>query len=125
KHLALTNQVKELEREYEQKKVNAEQENNEETLQVVTQQYEEKRKEIKKTFTEEINKEVEETIHTIVEEQIEKVEEKKKKTTEDGVRDHLRGFARTITAFLMAYGGEQTRLQNFKNAGIVRANPRK
>lgn len=114
KHLALTNQVKELEREYEQKKVDVEQENNEETLQVVTQQYEEKKKEIKKTFTEEINKEVEETIHTIVEEQIEKVEEKKKKTTEDDVRDHLRGFARTIPAFLMAYGDDQTRLENFE-----------
>lgn len=114
KHLALTNQAKELEREYEQKKVDAVQGNNEETLQVVTQQYEEKRKEIKKTFTEEINKEVEETIHTIVEKQIERVEEKKKKTTEDDVRDHLRGFARTIPAFLMAYGDDQTRLQNFE-----------
>src|SRR5699024_3310753 len=65
------------------------------------------------TFTEEINKEVEETIHTVVEEQIEKIEEKKKKTTEDDVRDHLRGFARTIPAFLMAYGDDDTTLSNF------------
>lgn len=49
-----------------------------------------------------------------MEEQIEKVEEKKKKTTEDDVRDHLRGFARTIPAFLMAYGVEDTRLENFE-----------
>ena len=34
-----------------------------------------------------------------MEEQIEKVEEKKKKTTEDDVRAHLRGFARTIPSF--------------------------
>jgi len=114
KHLAMTNQVKELEREYEQKKEDAEKENNEETLQVVTEQYEEKKKEIETTFTEEINKEVEESIHTVVAEQIEKVEEKKKKTTEDDVRDHLRGFARTIPAFLMAYGDAETKLANFE-----------
>lgn len=113
KHLTMTNQVKELEKEYEQKKNDAEQESNEEALQVVTEQYEEKKKEIETTFTEEINKEVEETIHTVVEEQIEKIEEKKKKTTEDDVRDHLRGFARTIPAFLMAYGDDDTTLSNF------------
>src|SRR5699024_1796129 len=44
---------------------------------------------------------------------MEKVEEKKKKTTEDDVRDHLRGFSRTIPAFLMAYGDENTTLSNF------------
>nr|WP_026680276.1 Eco57I restriction-modification methylase domain-containing protein [Priestia megaterium] len=114
KHLAMTNQVKELEREYEQRKEDAEKESNEEVLQVVTQQYEEKKKEIETTFTEEINKEVEETINTVVEEQIEKVEEKKKKTTEDDVRDHLRGFSRTIPAFLMAYGDIDTTLANFE-----------
>src|SRR5699024_152640 len=113
KHLSMTNQVKELEREYEQKREAAEQENNEEVLQVVTEQYEEKKKEIETIFSEEINKEVEETIHTVVEEQIEKVEEKKKKTTEDDVRDHLRGFARTIPSFLMAYGDDDTTLANF------------
>src|SRR5699024_304112 len=36
-----------------------------------------------------------------------------KKTTEDDVRDHLRGFARTIPAFLMAYGDQDTTLANF------------
>src|SRR5699024_11098154 len=80
---------------------------------VVTKQYKDKKKEIETIFTEEINKELEETIHTVVEEQIEKVEEKKKKTTEDDVRDHLRGFARTIPAFLMAYGDNETTLSNF------------
>lgn len=32
---------------------------------------------------------------------------------EGNVRDHLRGFSRTIPAFLMAYGDENTTLQNF------------
>jgi superfamily II DNA or RNA helicase len=113
KHLTMTNEVRELKRDYEQKREEAILENNEEELHVVTNQYEEKKKEIEITFSEEINKEVEETIHTVVEEQIEKVEEKKKKTTEDDVRDHLRGFARTIPSFLMAYGDNDTTLANF------------
>ncbi len=113
KHLTMTNEVRELNRDYEQKKEEAILENKEEELQVVTKEYEEKKKEIETTFSEEINKEVEETIHTVVKEQIKKVEEKKKKTTEDDVRDHLRGFARTIPAFLMAYGDDDTTLANF------------
>lgn len=36
-----------------------------------------------------------------------------KKEKEGDIRDHLRGFARTIPAFLMAYGDETTTLQNF------------
>lgn len=39
--------------------------------------------------------------------------EKDKKTVEDGIRAHLRGFARTIPSFIMAYGDENLRLQNF------------
>ena len=31
----------------------------------------------------------------------------------DKVRDHLRGFSRTIPSFLMAYGDENTTLENF------------
>ncbi|MBR2215876.1 MAG: DEAD/DEAH box helicase family protein [Selenomonadaceae bacterium] len=37
----------------------------------------------------------------------------KKDSLEGSVRDHLRGFARTIPAFLMAYGDENTTLENF------------
>lgn len=33
-----------------------------------------------------------------------KKKEREKETIEDGVRDHLRGFSRTIPSFLMAYG---------------------
>ena len=39
---------------------------------------------------------------------------RREKTTEDDVRDHLRGFARTIPAFLMAYGNESTTIDNFE-----------
>lgn len=36
-----------------------------------------------------------------------------KKLIEGNIRDHLRGFTRTIPAFLMAYGNEGTTLANF------------
>lgn len=36
-----------------------------------------------------------------------------KRTIEDDVRDHLRGFSRTIPSFLMAYGTDKTTLVNF------------
>ena len=39
--------------------------------------------------------------------------EKEKKSIEDSVRDHLRGFSRTIPSFLMGYGDESTVLSNF------------
>ena len=42
--------------------------------------------------------------------------EKKKKVIEDQVRDHLRGFARTIPSFLMAYGNEDTTLETFEKS---------
>lgn len=44
---------------------------------------------------------------------LEKAEEKKKNTVEDDVRGRLRGFARTIPSFLMAYGTPDTTLANF------------
>ena len=39
--------------------------------------------------------------------------EQEKKGYEDTVRDHLRGFSRTIPSFLMAYGDETVTLGNF------------
>ena len=36
-----------------------------------------------------------------------------KREQEDRLRDHLRGFSRTIPSFLMAYGDESVTLQNF------------
>lgn len=61
------------------------------------------------------------SIHTIVEEAgniiVTAIEqdkkEKAKKEIEDNIRDHVRGFARTIPSFLMGYGDENTTLANF------------
>jgi hypothetical protein len=38
---------------------------------------------------------------------------KEKQSIEGIIRDHLRGFSRTIPSFLMAYGDENTKLENF------------
>lgn len=105
--------VKELALEFETKKQEAEVTKNEEQVKIIVQEFEQKKINVGKEFTETLNKTVSETIEKTVEQQIEKVEEKKKKTTEDDVRDHLRGFARTIPAFLMAYGNKDTTLSTF------------
>ena len=42
-----------------------------------------------------------------------KKKEWEKETIEDGVRDHLRGFSRTIPSFLMAYGDNTVTLATF------------
>lgn len=39
--------------------------------------------------------------------------EEEKKSIEGRIKDHLRGFSRTIPSFLMAYGNEEVILQNF------------
>ncbi len=53
-----------------------------------------------------VTKATEETVKAVQTSRI----ENKKKVIEDKVRDHLRGFARTIPSFLMAYGDNQTSL---------------
>ncbi len=59
----------------------------------------------------------EETMEKAAQAIVETVETEKlmeeKKSIEQNVRDHLRGFSRTIPAFLMAYGDENTTLANF------------
>jgi type II restriction enzyme len=59
----------------------------------------------------------EETIQKTAQTIVKTVETEKsnavKDSIESDVRDHLRGFSRTIPAFLMAYGDENTTLANF------------
>ena len=75
--------------------------------------------------TQQIQKEYQERVLTTVEEKtkeltqkstesiLKKAEEKKKTNVEDDVRARLRGFARTIPSFLMAYGESTTTLASF------------
>lgn len=107
-------QVQEIELDFTEQILVAEKANDEVKVEQLKTEYEQKKIEVKQTFTENLNTEVSVTVETAVEQQIVKVEEKKKKTTEDDVRDHLRGFARTIPAFLMAYGNENTTLASFE-----------
>jgi hypothetical protein len=107
-------QIKEIEQDYNVQIQNAQEANDEVKLEQLKTELEQKKVEVNQTFTENLNTELSSTVETAVEEQIVRVEEKKKKTTEDDVRDHLRGFARTIPAFLMAYGNENTTLSNFE-----------
>ena len=57
-------------------------------------------------FAKESTKETVKTIET-------KKKEREKETIEDGVRDYLRGFSRTIPSFLMAYGDNTVTLATF------------
>jgi superfamily II DNA or RNA helicase len=77
------------------------------------EQYQVKKQEIQTEFVADVEKTIEAVTQELVETHLVKREENKKKTTEDDVRDHLRGFARTIPAFLMAYGSTETTLANF------------
>lgn len=58
-----------------------------------------------------------EVVKSVVYSTVETVEteklNKEKESIEGSIRDHLRGFSRTIPAFLMAYGDENTTLENF------------
>lgn len=69
--------------------------------------------EIEEVLQTEIQKSVEEVTQKLVGKHLGQKEEDKKKSTEDDVRDHLRGFARTIPAFLMAYGSSETTLATY------------
>ncbi|WP_324013471.1 DEAD/DEAH box helicase [Microbacterium sp. JZ37] len=50
---------------------------------------------------------------TVVQREEQKKEQKRADQTMDDARSHLRGFARTIPMFLMAYGDRNTKLSNF------------
>ena len=60
-----------------------------------------------------IKETIEEQKTAQVEEQAQIQAKKNKDSKEEEVRGHLRGFARTIPSFLMAYGERDTKLSNF------------
>lgn len=65
----------------------------------------------------ELNNAMSATIQNKPQEIIEAMEkaraEEQKNLAEDAIRDHLRGFSRTIPSFIMAYGDENLKLSNF------------
>lgn len=101
---------KSIEEEYSEKLTSA---NDEETEHIRSEIIEKKAQSSSK-FYERVNESAIKELESVVEESAIKVEESKKRTTEDDVRDHLRGFARTIPSYLMAYGDEETEVDNFE-----------
>ena len=85
----------------------------------VLEKYLEKVKEVTETFSKTVAGSVEKLTKQAAEKAVRSVEtskkEKEKKTHLDEIKDHLRGFSRTIPSFLMAYGNCDTEvtLANF------------
>ena len=65
------------------------------------------------TVTETVKKTLQEKPKELVERMETKKAEEEKKSSEDEIRARLRGFARTIPSFIMAYGDENLTLANF------------
>ena len=103
----------ERQKEIEQAKV----EHKPEKIAQINNIYDKKQEENKKKFVESMQEKAEELVKTAGQTIVEAVETdkkvKEKTVIETSVRDHLRGFSRTIPSFLMAYGDEDTTLENF------------
>lgn len=89
----------------------------EEEKELAKKNFEEKEKSATEDIVSKFNQLLEEERKQFEKETIEKFEkekeEKVKLSIEDDIRSRLRGFARTIPSFLMAYGDEDLNLQNF------------
>lgn len=106
-----TTQTSYIQKDYNDALVNP---NNTKTMTELDEERQAKERELRKEFQQNIQKRTQETLNKTVETEYKKIEERKKNKTEQDTRDHLRGFTRTIPAFLMAYGGRDTRLNNFE-----------
>lgn len=87
------------------------------TSEQIDKEFEKKQKEAMEKFNEELTTAISDFARESTKETVKTVETKKKErekeTIEDGVRDHLRGFSRTIPSFLMAYGDNTVTLATF------------
>jgi len=90
---------------------------NKDAVKQINAEFEERKKELNNKTQETIKKTIDQlttdTARNAVETAERKVKEHKIDTVEDKIRDHLRGFSRTIPSFLMAYGDENTTIENF------------
>ena len=91
--------------------------NTDEEVEAAHQEFEEKRKAAVEAFKQTLSDSVDDFVKSAGEDVVRTVEtqkkEQQKKSIEDSVKDHLRGFSRTIPSFLMAYGDENVTLANF------------
>ena len=83
----------------------------------VNEKYDQKLEDVAKKFEEDLKDNVSDFVHQATKTTVKTVEtnqeERKKATIEDSIRDHLRGFSRTIPSFLMAYGDDKVTLVTF------------
>lgn len=83
----------------------------------IEKEFDEKLKQIGNAFVENVQSGlkniVEESAQTVVNTVETSKKEKEKSTVEERIRDHLRGFTRTIPSFLMAYGDDKVTLDTF------------
>jgi len=107
-------QQRTLEKEREEKLAEA---SSREEMQTINQMIDEQQKKavetLQNTIKESVNTFIESAGQTVVETVETEKREQKKRTIEDSIKDHLRGFSRTIPSFLMAYGDDETTLENF------------
>ena len=90
---------------------------NEKEKAAVNHEFDRKKQEAAEQLKKDLADSVDSFLHSSSETVVRTVEtakkEKEKVTIEDAIRDHLRGFSRTIPSFLMAYGAEETTLADF------------
>ena len=106
-----------IEAEREKEIEQAKKENRIESIAEINKEYDKKQEENKKHFVEAMQEKAQEIVKTAGATIVEAVEtdkkNKEKNAIETSIRDHLRGFSRTIPSFLMGYGNEDTTLENF------------
>lgn len=83
----------------------------------INQEFDKKIEEATVLFQETLKTGLEELVEESKKDVVKTVEtnkrEREKSVIEDGIRDHLRGFSRTIPSFLMAYGDNEVTLATF------------
>lgn len=83
----------------------------------INQEFDKKIEEATELFQETLKTGLEELVEESKKDVVKTVEtnkrEREKSVIEDGIRDHLRGFSRTIPSFLMAYGDNEVTLATF------------
>ena len=105
----------------EQERVEAMQQRHEtgKTTEQINEEFAKKQADVESKFKEDLNSVVDEFTKQSVTDTVKTVEtrikERERDTIEDGIRDHLRGFSRTIPSFLMAYGDDTVTLATFDN----------
>jgi len=109
--------IQQREKEIEYKKYVSDPTLSDSMIEEAKTQFETAKQKINDNLKQEITQTVEENSKVLVqkatEEILVKAEEKKQFSVEDEVRARLRGFARTIPSFLMAFGERDTTLESF------------